>query len=111
MSELPKLSFKQFVDKGALEPDFLRAFVRDPERIATRYDIEAGLLDQIRSEQALLEAIALHSPSKLSVLAKAMYNPSPYAFTDHRDGDVYRDRFNDGASDGGFVDRFNDRHG
>lgn len=92
-----KLTFSDFVNRAAVEPAFLQTYLRDPDRLGERFDLEAGLLDKIKSRHELLGAVSSSNPQELSGIARSLYS-SPVA------------GFSDGFGDGGFKDYFKD-HG
>lgn len=111
MEQEPTLSLEDFIREASTNTALLKTFLRDPERMAARFNIDRGSLENLKTAQGLLQAVATLQPQRLSLIAAGIYSKqSALAFGDFRDGDGYRDSFRDGASDGNFVDRYND-HG
>lgn len=103
---MEKINLAIFIEMASKDPSFLRTFVSDPNRLAQRFEVEDNLISKLKSSQTLLEAVANSHPKKLSKIAKGLFDPSVAAFADFRDAGGYKDGFNDGASDGGFTDRY-----
>ncbi len=103
---MEKINLAIFIEMASKDPSFLRTFISDPDRLTQRFEVEDDLIKKLKSSQSLLEAVANNHPKKLSNIAKGLFNPSVAAFKDFRDGGGYQDGFNDGASGGGFVDRY-----
>jgi hypothetical protein len=103
---MEKINLDIFINKASKNASFLRTYVNDPARLADRYIVEDDLIEKLNSSQVLLEAVANLHPKKLSSIAKGLFDPTVAAFQDFRDAGGYTDGFNDGASDGGFVDRY-----
>jgi hypothetical protein len=100
---------EDFIREASIDTRLLQSFLRDPERMATRFNIDQSSLDNLKTAQGLLSAVATLLPQRLSLIAAGIYaKQSPMAFGDFRDSPGYRDSFRDGASDGNFVDRYND---
>jgi hypothetical protein len=106
---MEELAFSEFLEQGIADPAFLNTYLRDPQRLKSRYTLEDGLIGKLRSHQALLEAVAATNPLSLSDIARSLPGPNiNAAFNDFRDSNDYSDKFNDQGPE--FTDRYDDRH-
>lgn len=106
MSDQSSLTLDDFIKEASTNTALLKSFLRDPERMATRFNIDRQTLSNLKSAQGLLEAVATHQPQRLALVAAGIFGKqSALAFGDFRDSPDYKDHFRDGASDGNFVDR------
>lgn len=100
------LTINDFIKEASTNTALIKSFLRDPDRIADRYQIDKASVVNLRSAQGLLAAVARLEPNRLALVAAGIYGKqSALAFGDFRDGGGYGDSFRDGASDGNFVDR------
>lgn len=101
----PLLTLSDFVAMGSRNPTFLRTYISDPMRLQERYELEAGLLEKILSNQVVLDGIAASDAQDLAAVTRSLASVSPADFTDSFGDRGFRDSFRDG---GGHTDRHRD---